>query len=405
MSSGRTIRIGRAPDNDIQIPVNVTQVSKHHCVVTNSGGQWVIEDLGSSNHTYVNGVPVRGRATFRLSDSIRFGSFEFDTNQLHGPLGGHQQAAPAPAPARAPAPAWVPPAGGAAPARVVGRPTVFDRAFVAEGGWMPQFLLITGIMMIVLFFMPISVDGAKAVTPFEVLGESGVPGAIKLCLMLLPVTGAVLLILRSMKARRSSVGLAMVLAGAPMLMSVNDAISNLPGPLSGVVSGIGWRMTLGWLAMCGTACALMLFSTRPQEKRVRTLLTAFPLAYIALQLMPIEVMGQSIVPLLAVFEGLDGPQPVVLLVTANLLILVAAASALWFLSPDPTPGSRKEPAQVLAMALALLPGIALFLVIISNNSGGEAFLSAVWMLLFISVYQLLPVLGATLLYIGMEEGR
>jgi hypothetical protein len=63
--------IGRDPDNAVMIPD--PRVSSRHARLVRRGGQWWIEDLGSTNGTLVNGAPVAGPARLRDSDMVRLG--------------------------------------------------------------------------------------------------------------------------------------------------------------------------------------------------------------------------------------------------------------------------------------------------------------------------------------------
>ena len=65
------ISIGRGEDNDIMIPEGF--VSHHHAVIYQHGSQYVIEDLGSVNHTYVNDQVLQGRAYIKSGDIVRIG--------------------------------------------------------------------------------------------------------------------------------------------------------------------------------------------------------------------------------------------------------------------------------------------------------------------------------------------
>lgn len=65
------ITIGRGRENDIVIPENF--VSHRHATIFLHGAQYVIEDLGSVNHTYVNGQALEGRAYLKAGDEIRIG--------------------------------------------------------------------------------------------------------------------------------------------------------------------------------------------------------------------------------------------------------------------------------------------------------------------------------------------
>ncbi|MFA6433538.1 MAG: FHA domain-containing protein [Elusimicrobiales bacterium] len=59
--------VGRKPDNDIVLE-NAT-VSGHHCKLYGAGGSWFVEDLNSTNGTFVNGKKVL-KAGLRNNDSV-----------------------------------------------------------------------------------------------------------------------------------------------------------------------------------------------------------------------------------------------------------------------------------------------------------------------------------------------
>ena len=69
-ADGRRLRLGRGAECEIQI--DELDVSRVHAAVWSSGGQLVIEDLGSSNGTFVNGEPVT-RRVLSAGDHIRLG--------------------------------------------------------------------------------------------------------------------------------------------------------------------------------------------------------------------------------------------------------------------------------------------------------------------------------------------
>jgi len=64
------VSIGREPNNTIMI--DQENVSRNHCTLTNSGGSVTIEDLASTNGTYVNDVPIR-KERLRHGDLIKVG--------------------------------------------------------------------------------------------------------------------------------------------------------------------------------------------------------------------------------------------------------------------------------------------------------------------------------------------
>jgi tRNA A-37 threonylcarbamoyl transferase component Bud32 len=78
-----TTVIGRAPECDVVLPT--PDVSRRHCRVVRSAGEVVVEDLGSSRGTRVNGVAV-ARARLRHGDRLEIADQVFEV--LLGPAGG-----------------------------------------------------------------------------------------------------------------------------------------------------------------------------------------------------------------------------------------------------------------------------------------------------------------------------
>jgi DNA-binding SARP family transcriptional activator len=68
-------RIGRLPDNDIVL--DDLNVSRHHAVIIDTGGGFVITDLRSANGVVVRGEKIRGTATLGHGDSIGICAHEF----------------------------------------------------------------------------------------------------------------------------------------------------------------------------------------------------------------------------------------------------------------------------------------------------------------------------------------
>lgn len=65
------ITVGRDLSNDLVI--NDAEMSRHHSRLTRQGAHYVIEDLGSTNGTFVNSSRVSGQYTLNVGDIINFG--------------------------------------------------------------------------------------------------------------------------------------------------------------------------------------------------------------------------------------------------------------------------------------------------------------------------------------------
>ena len=65
------ITLGRDITNDIVI--NDPEVSRHHCRLTRGGGGYTLEDLGSTNGTFVNGQRLTGARPLGGGDVVGLG--------------------------------------------------------------------------------------------------------------------------------------------------------------------------------------------------------------------------------------------------------------------------------------------------------------------------------------------
>jgi len=72
--------VGRHPNNHLCIARET--VSRFHARVIREGGRYAVEDLGSSNGTFVNGHQVV-RRVLRSGDKIQFGDLEYEFHQEH----------------------------------------------------------------------------------------------------------------------------------------------------------------------------------------------------------------------------------------------------------------------------------------------------------------------------------
>lgn len=68
--------VGREDGSAIHLPHDAT-VSRRHAAITVAAQETQVSDLGSSNGTRVNGVPLTGPAILRPGDAVEFGSAKF----------------------------------------------------------------------------------------------------------------------------------------------------------------------------------------------------------------------------------------------------------------------------------------------------------------------------------------
>jgi pSer/pThr/pTyr-binding forkhead associated (FHA) protein len=69
------VTLGRGPQSDIVL--QDTYASSAHARLLPQGDAIVLEDLGSTNGTYLNGVPLSGPQPLHEGDRIRIGDSEF----------------------------------------------------------------------------------------------------------------------------------------------------------------------------------------------------------------------------------------------------------------------------------------------------------------------------------------
>ncbi len=81
---GGDIRVGRASDNDVQFPDR--SVSRHHCRIRREGPEWWIEDLGSTNGTFVGGRAVLKPTQLQHGDEVVAGLTRFVFQEGNRPL-------------------------------------------------------------------------------------------------------------------------------------------------------------------------------------------------------------------------------------------------------------------------------------------------------------------------------
>jgi predicted component of type VI protein secretion system len=104
---GDQLIIGR--DSSNAVAINDAEVSRKHARLTFQGGKYVLEDLGSTNGTFVNGQRLVNAAVLKSGDVVSFGEqivlmFESLSADAGATAISHKPLRPAAAPAPAPAP-------------------------------------------------------------------------------------------------------------------------------------------------------------------------------------------------------------------------------------------------------------------------------------------------------------
>ena len=121
---GDQLMIGR--DSASNIAINDAEVSRKHARLAFQGGKYVIEDLGSTNGTFVNGQRLSNAVVLKSGDVISLGEqivlmYEALAMDPGATVMSARKSTPRPAAPPAPAPAaqpayYTPPAPAAAPA-------------------------------------------------------------------------------------------------------------------------------------------------------------------------------------------------------------------------------------------------------------------------------------------------
>src|SRR5512133_2891932 len=104
------ITIGRDITNDIVI--NDPEVSRHHCRLTLGGGGHTVEDLGSTNGTFVNGQRLAGARPLSNGDMLGMGetvTLAYESLTAGGLGADPRQAVTMAGPASAPGMEYAPP--------------------------------------------------------------------------------------------------------------------------------------------------------------------------------------------------------------------------------------------------------------------------------------------------------
>jgi FHA domain len=78
-TDSRKLTVGRDPDSDIML--DDPDVSRWHAVLLRNGSEWLIDDIGSTNGTYVNGSRITARTILHTGDAMELGNASFTFHQ------------------------------------------------------------------------------------------------------------------------------------------------------------------------------------------------------------------------------------------------------------------------------------------------------------------------------------
>jgi pSer/pThr/pTyr-binding forkhead associated (FHA) protein len=79
-ASGTGMVIGRSSNADVQVPDR--DVSRRHCRVWRDEADFMVEDLGSTHGTFVNGVRIQVPTRLSLTDLLTVGTVSIDVEDL-----------------------------------------------------------------------------------------------------------------------------------------------------------------------------------------------------------------------------------------------------------------------------------------------------------------------------------
>jgi pSer/pThr/pTyr-binding forkhead associated (FHA) protein len=89
-TDSRKLTVGRDPDSDIML--DDPDVSRWHAVLLRIGSEWLIDDIGSTNGTYVNGSRITARTILHTGDAMELGNTSFTFHQRGATRGRDSEA-------------------------------------------------------------------------------------------------------------------------------------------------------------------------------------------------------------------------------------------------------------------------------------------------------------------------
>lgn len=120
------VSVGRSNDNDLCL--SDPEVSRHHARFLHRDGGVALEDLGSSNGTFVNGTRISGEVLLGDGDRVSFAGVEVTFHDVTPPPAPPTEEVPPQQPARPPFPLAALEAIGLPPVVLEGEDTSLGRA-------------------------------------------------------------------------------------------------------------------------------------------------------------------------------------------------------------------------------------------------------------------------------------
>ncbi len=178
---GESITFGRAPENDIFW--EDTQVSRFHARLSRQGDRLILEDLGSTNGTLVNGKLIAGPHILQPADIISIGSSVFGVKGFAAPQTvSITQISMRKAEASKPRPASEPPTrrpARSSPPRPPSKPAASSSSGVSV-------MTIAGVLLLILLILGL----AAATAYFLFAGQNSAQASVPVVVITTPVNGS-----------------------------------------------------------------------------------------------------------------------------------------------------------------------------------------------------------------------
>jgi len=400
-------------DNEICVPAQYGQVSRYHAAIyVKSGGQLSIEDLGTSNGTYVNNTPVNGPTVFTLQDEIRFGTYVLDMALVRSQMGsasGPEVGSPFRPPSM-PAPQ---------PGRMEATQTLgYSTGAIAP--WRTSVMNLCAAFFVALMLIPILPTGIdEKDSLLQIAMKDGAPSELKTWVYGTLLAAVACFYFARLEHPRQKAGWALLGLNVPLWYLIFDNMDAMEEIMREAGEDLGGMMSqsfLSWAFFVALGAFLLMWSHRQRDQFVRNGIGVSAGGYVLTAwLMPNDVLeemtGESN-PFMANLEILgDVEGGLVVPVLMSFIPLVIAVMALQMLNTNP-PGEYtwQKPQQMAWLLAAYLPmSMVAFLIFMPSEMkdglNSQAMLIMCVYMGLIFVYLLAPMAGFALLGLPEEEGE